>query len=82
AGLDPVTSARIIKVIKSLVAEHHMTIIVATTSVLMAKQFAERFILLKNGRIHSDGPWHELLVTGDDYTKKFLSRDLKQQGSS
>ncbi|MBW1710266.1 MAG: ATP-binding cassette domain-containing protein [Deltaproteobacteria bacterium] len=76
AGLDPVTSARIIKVIKALVAEHRMTIIVATTNVLMAQQFAERFVILKNGRVHTDGPWPELLAKGDEYTKKFLSRDL------
>ncbi|MBW2060111.1 MAG: ATP-binding cassette domain-containing protein [Deltaproteobacteria bacterium] len=77
AGLDPVTSARIIKVIKALVAEHRMTIIVATTSVHMAQEFAKRFVLLRNGLIHTDGLWSELLVSGDDYTKKFLSRDLK-----
>ncbi len=80
AGLDPVTSARIIKIIKTLVAEHHMTIIVATTSVHMARQFSERFVLLKNGRVHSDGPWHELFATGDDYTRRFLSRDLERYG--
>ncbi len=76
AGLDPVTSVRIVNLIKDLVSEHRMTIMVATTDVHLALKFSERFILLKDGRIHADAPWAELKTSGDDYTRKFLSRAL------
>ena len=76
AGLDPVTSSRIINLIKELVAEHNMTIMVATTDVHTAMRFSERFILLRNGRVYRDAPWRELRVSEDEYTMKFLSRAL------
>lgn len=82
AGLDPVTSVRIVKVIKDLVTAYDMTVIVATTSVHMAQKFADRFVLLKKGRVHADGPWPELLKSGDDYTKRFLSRDILAHGGN
>lgn len=80
AGLDPVTSVRIVKVIKDLVAENEMTIIVSTTSVHLAKRFSDRFVLLREGRIHVDGTWDDQLENGDEYTRHFLERDLKAQG--
>jgi phospholipid/cholesterol/gamma-HCH transport system ATP-binding protein len=76
AGLDPVTSSRIVNLIKELVAEHDMAIIVATTDVHLATRFADRFLLLKDGRIHADGRWTELKEEGDEYTRRFLSRAL------
>jgi phospholipid/cholesterol/gamma-HCH transport system ATP-binding protein len=76
AGLDPVTSVRIIQMLGSLLAEHHMTVLAATTSVHLAKKFSDRFVLLQEGRVHADGLWSDLLAQGDDYTRKFLSRDL------
>lgn len=76
AGLDPVTSVRIVNLIKNLTAEYRMTIMVATTDVHLALKFSERFLLLKDGRIHADAPWSELQTSGDEYTKKFLSRAL------
>jgi phospholipid/cholesterol/gamma-HCH transport system ATP-binding protein len=77
AGLDPVTSARIVTLIKDLVAEHQMTIMVSTTDVHMAMSFSDRFILLKDGRVHADAPWTELRDSGDEYSKRFLSRALR-----
>ncbi|MBU2549543.1 MAG: ATP-binding cassette domain-containing protein [Proteobacteria bacterium] len=76
AGLDPVTSARIVNLIKDLVAEHQMTIMVSTTDVQLAMRFSTRFILLKNGHVHADAPWPELRDSDDEYARKFLSRAL------
>lgn len=76
AGLDPVTSVRIVNLIKSLVAEHDMTIMVATTDVHTAMRFSDRFLLLKDGKIHADAPWAKLKASGDEYTQKFLQRAL------
>jgi len=74
AGLDPVTSVRIVNLIKELVAEYRMTIMAATTDIHVAKKFSQRFLLLKDGRIHADAPWTELQDSGDEYARKFLSR--------
>jgi len=74
AGLDPVTSVRIVNLIKELVAEYRMTIMVATTDVHVAKKFSRRFLLLRDGRIHADAPWTELQDSEDEYARKFLSR--------
>lgn len=76
AGLDPVTSVRIVNLIKTLVAEHQMTIMAATTDVHLARKFSERLLLLKDGHIHADAQWSELRASGDEYTRKFLSRAI------
>ena len=77
AGLDPVTSVRIINLIKSLVAEHDMTIMVATTDVHTAMRFSDRFLLIRDGKVYADAPWTQLKESGDEYTRKFLSRALQ-----
>ncbi|MFH1090697.1 MAG: ATP-binding cassette domain-containing protein [Pseudomonadota bacterium] len=77
AGLDPVTSVRIVNLIKKLVAEHKMTIVVATTDMLMATRFSDRFLVLKDGRIYADADWNELKASRDPYLQKFISRALK-----
>ncbi len=79
AGLDPVSSNRIVSAIRSLVSKNRMTVMIATTNVLQAHRFSERVILLKDGRVHADGSCPDLLNQGDVYTQKFLSRDLKIQ---
>ncbi|MEW6261461.1 MAG: ATP-binding cassette domain-containing protein [Thermodesulfobacteriota bacterium] len=77
AGLDPVTSVRIVNLIKSLVAQYKMTLMAATTDVHTAMRFADRFLLLRNGRIHADASWTVLKDSGDEYTRRFLDRTLK-----
>lgn len=79
AGLDPVSSNRIVSAIRALVAANQMTVMIATTSVLQAHRFSERVILLREGRVHADGSCPDLLNQGDGYTQKFLSRELKIQ---
>lgn len=76
AGLDPVTSARIVNLIKALVAEYEMTIMVSTTDVQAAMRFSSRLILLKEGQVHAEGLWTELQSSGDEYSQKFLNRTL------
>jgi phospholipid/cholesterol/gamma-HCH transport system ATP-binding protein len=79
AGLDPVTSVHIVEAINKLAHARNMAMVVATTSVHLARQFSETFVIMRDGRIHDLGPWYELFEKGDDYTKKFLSRDLIPQ---
>jgi len=77
AGLDPVSSVRLVSAIRSMAPENHATLIIATTSALQAHRFADRIILLKKGRVHADGTCSDLLTHGDEYTRKYLSRELQ-----
>ena len=78
AGLDPVTTARIVNLIKELVAEGGMTVLAATTDVHLATRFSSRLLLLlRQGRVWADAPWSELKASPDEYTRRFLSRALQ-----
>ncbi|MFH1137248.1 MAG: ATP-binding cassette domain-containing protein [Pseudomonadota bacterium] len=74
AGLDPVTTDRIVRLIKKLVEAHRMTIIACSSDVHLARRFSPRLLLLKDGRIHADAPWTELMNSSDEYVRKFLNR--------
>lgn len=78
AGLDPVTSARIVLLIKTLVAEHRMTMMAATNDVHTAMQFSDRCLILRKGRIYMDSTWSELKDSEDEYVRKFLGRAIKK----
>ena len=74
AGLDPVTSTIILNMINDLAVKvDKATLVVATSSVEIAIRFANRIILVNEGRVIADGPWRELIVSGDKWTQHFLS---------
>lgn len=77
AGLDPVTSTIILNMIHELGAsvagDDPRTLLVATSNVEIAIRFASRVVLLNEGVIVADGPWRELLVSGNDWVRHFLS---------
>lgn len=74
AGLDPVTSTIILNMIKDLAGTNKKTsLLVATSNVEIAIRFADRLLILKDGKIEADGPWRELLVSGSEWVQHFLS---------
>lgn len=74
AGLDPVTSTIILNMIKDLSANHHKTsLLVATSNVEIAIRFADRLIIMRDGKIEADGLWRDLLLTGSEWVQHFLS---------
>lgn len=73
SGLDPVTSTIILNMILDLAgAERKTALLVATSNVEIAVRFAERVIVIHEGKIVADGPWRELLVHGSPWVKNFL----------
>lgn len=73
SGLDPVTSTIILNMINDLAVKvENATLVVATSSVEIAIRFADRIILVNEGRVIADGPWRELIVSGDEWTQHFL----------
>lgn len=75
SGLDPVTSTIILNMILDMVKTvTDLTQVVATSNVEIAIRFADRIIVMNDmGKIVADGPWRELLLTGPDWVKHFLS---------
>ena len=73
SGLDPVTSTIILNMINDLVdIEEGKSMMVVTSSVEIAIRFADRVIVLNDGKIVGDGPWRELILEGTEWVKNFL----------
>ncbi len=76
AGLDPVTSRRIIALIQNLAAQSGSTMILATTDIEVARHFSAEFAILNQGRLWVRDSLPSLLKSSDAYVKKILSRLL------
>jgi len=73
AGLDPVTSTIILNMILALSGEGaDRAQLVVTSNVEIGIRFADRLLILNEGRIIADGPWRELLLHGSDWVRNFL----------
>lgn len=73
SGLDPVTSTIILNMIADLAGnQRDRTLLVATSNVEIAVRFAERVIVIDDGKVVADGPWKELLVEGPEWVQHFL----------
>ena len=74
AGLDPVTSTIILQMIGELSGAHQKTsMLVASSNVEIAIRFADRLLILHEGKVEADGPWRELLLNGTEWVRNFLS---------
>ena len=74
AGLDPVTSSRIINLIKSVSARSGAAMILATTDIQVARHFSPELIILNKGRLWAHDSIDNLQHSPDDFTHKLLSR--------
>lgn len=74
AGLDPVTSSRIINLIKSISASSGATMLLATTDIQVARHFSQELVILNEGRIWAHDSIENLRRSKDDFTHKLLSR--------
>ena len=74
AGLDPVTSTIILNMIRDLAGKTaDQALVVATSNVEIAIRFAERVVIVHDGRVVADGLWKELIVNGSEWVRHFLS---------
>jgi phospholipid/cholesterol/gamma-HCH transport system ATP-binding protein len=73
AGLDPVTSTIILNMIRELAGKTaDQALVVATSNVEIAIRFADRIVMVHEGRVVADGPWRELLTEGPPWVQHFL----------
>lgn len=72
AGLDPITSAEIGGLITKLQSERKITAVVVTHDIHGAKSFANRLVLMKEGKILVEGAFADLQKNKDQFVRKFL----------
>ena len=72
SGLDPITAAEIGELIVKLKKERDLTSVVVTHDVHGAKAFADRVVLLREGKVVIDGPFPELEQSPDPFVVQFL----------
>ena len=72
SGLDPITAAEIGELIVKLKTERNLTSIVVTHDVHGAKSFADRVVLLREGKVAIDGTFHQLEESPDPFVVRFL----------
>ncbi|MFC2161186.1 ABC transporter ATP-binding protein [Acidobacteriota bacterium] len=75
AGLDPITSYELDKMMLSLKHNFRMTIVVVTHELRSIEKIADDVIVLKDGGIHFCGTFQEMLAAEDPFINTFF---LKQ----
>ncbi|MGL4208593.1 MAG: ABC transporter ATP-binding protein [Candidatus Adiutrix sp.] len=76
AGLDPVTSRRIINLIERVSVKSGAAMILATTDVQVARFFSSDVLVLNQGRVWAQGKIDNLAQSEDEFTRKIFSRLL------
>ena len=72
AGLDPITAAEIGDLIVGMQKKHKLTAIVVTHDVRGAKAFADRLVLMREGKIVAEGSFAELRKSRDEFVMQFV----------
>ena len=73
SALDPELTGEVLKVIRSLAAEH-MTMVIVTHEMKFAREVSDRVIFIENGVIHSQGSPDELFNSDDERLNSFIGR--------
>ncbi len=77
SGLDPISSTLIEDYIVRLKDETKASSIVVTHQMSTIQRTADRVIMLYDGKIVFEGTPHQMLKSGNDYTKQFVNASLK-----
>jgi phospholipid/cholesterol/gamma-HCH transport system ATP-binding protein len=72
SGLDPITAAEIGQLIVKLKKERNLTSVVVTHDVHGARSFADRLVLLREGKVVIDGTFRQLERSPDPFVVQFL----------
>jgi phospholipid/cholesterol/gamma-HCH transport system ATP-binding protein len=72
SGLDPITAAEIGELIVKLKKERNLASIVVTHDVHGAKSFADRVVMLRDGKVVIDGTFSEMEKSKDPFVVEFL----------
>jgi phospholipid/cholesterol/gamma-HCH transport system ATP-binding protein len=72
AGLDPITAAEIGELIVKLKKERRMSAVVVTHDLRGARVFADRLVLMDEGKILVEGTFEDLLRSKHPFVRQFL----------
>jgi phospholipid/cholesterol/gamma-HCH transport system ATP-binding protein len=72
-GLDPITSATIGRLIRTTQRDLHVTAVVVTHDVALARHVGDRMIFLSKGRFRFAGTWEKADRTADPQLARFLA---------
>jgi phospholipid/cholesterol/gamma-HCH transport system ATP-binding protein len=72
AGLDPITAAEIGVLISQLQEKHKMTSLVVTHDLHGAKHFANRLVMLDQGKVLFEGSFEDLQKSTDPFVVQYL----------
>jgi phospholipid/cholesterol/gamma-HCH transport system ATP-binding protein len=72
AGLDPITSEDIDKLLIDLKADHKTTLVVVTHNIPSARRIGDEIIVLDKGAIIASGSWEDLETSNNDIVQHFL----------
>ena len=72
AGLDPITAAEIGVLISQLQEKHKMTSLVVTHDLHGAKHFANRLVMLDQGKVLFEGSFEDLQKSTDPFVIQYL----------
>jgi phospholipid/cholesterol/gamma-HCH transport system ATP-binding protein len=72
AGLDPITAGEIGKLIVAEQKKRNITSMVVTHEIHSAKIFADRFVLMNEGKILADGDLDDLRASRNTFVAEFL----------
>jgi phospholipid/cholesterol/gamma-HCH transport system ATP-binding protein len=75
AGLDPVTSDEIDKLILELKKQRHITSIIVTHDIHSARQISDRVVMLDQGKIVEQGSFADLEKSGNPVVTRFLRQE-------
>ena len=72
AGLDPITSSEIARLILSLKKKQKMTAVVVTHDIHSARVFSDRMLLMREGEVLLEGTFADLRKSKDEFVVQFL----------
>lgn len=73
AGLDPVGKIQILELVKKYQEEKQVTVIMITHNMDEAAEYAQRIIVMENGRVAADGSTHEVFKHSEILERAGLS---------
>jgi phospholipid/cholesterol/gamma-HCH transport system ATP-binding protein len=78
AGLDPITSAEIARLIVDQCSQQRKTGVVVTHDIPATRIFADRIVLLRKGRFIAEGSYESLRDSADPFVRDFLGEAVQQ----
>ncbi|MCX7705852.1 MAG: ATP-binding cassette domain-containing protein [bacterium] len=82
AGLDVITSASIVKLMRKIHNQFHTTDVIVTHDLTIARKLADQIAVISDGRILDTGKWEYLLTSENEFIRHFLNEGEKYENTT